>query len=81
MCVQKKEGSEMTRHESGEDMKRKKESSVCVTLGLTGHFSVLCRGARPVTSYLAQRSWDVTGDASRDAVMCTCTLVLYLFHY
>ena len=51
---------------------------VCVTLGLTGNLSVLCRRARPVTSYLAQRSWDVTGEASRDALMCTCMLVFYL---
>ena len=30
------------------------------------------RGTRPVTSNLVQRSWDVTGEASKDALMCTC---------
>ena len=30
------------------------------------------RGARPVTSNLAQRSWDVTGEAPEDALVCTC---------
>ena len=35
-------------------------------------FVSACRGTRPVTSNLVQRSWDVTGEASKDALMCTC---------
>lgn len=32
---------------------------------------LICRGARPIiTSNLVQRSWDVMGEASKDALMC-----------
>ena len=39
------------------------------------------RGARPVTSNLAQRSWDVAGEALRDVSVCTCrTTVAHAVH-
>ena len=31
-----------------------------------------CRAARPITPNLVQRSWDVIGKASKDALICTC---------
>ena len=40
------------------------------------------QGARPVTSDLAQRSWDVTGEAPRDALVCTCkTTVVHAVYF
>ena len=58
-----------------------KRPSVCVcvtpcTKGFNATVSTATaqqgRGTRPVTSNLAQRSWDVTGEAPEDALVCTC---------
>ena len=47
-----------------------------------GVFAGSCRGARPVTSDLAQRSWDVTEEAPREALACTCkTTVVHAVYF